>query len=102
VRYLRATFPIPERRACGLIGVGRSTVRYQGRARDEGALRKRLCELAAERRRFGYRRLPGASFVVRGSWSITSASCGCIVRGNAVRAVCAKVYAIDPHEGEVT
>jgi putative transposase len=57
VRYLRARFLISERRACRLVGVGRSTLRYQGRTRDEAALRKRLCELAAERRRFGYRRL---------------------------------------------
>jgi putative transposase len=57
VRYLRARFPISERRACRLVGLGRSTLRYQSRVRDEAALRRRLRELAAERRRFGYRRL---------------------------------------------
>jgi putative transposase len=57
VRHLRASFPISERHACRLVGVGRSTLRYQSRARDEIAIRTRLRELAAERRRFGYRRL---------------------------------------------
>jgi putative transposase len=35
----------------------RSTVRYQSKRPDDAALRLRLRELAAERRRFGYRRL---------------------------------------------
>jgi putative transposase len=35
----------------------RSTLRYQGKRPDDSALRQRLRELAAERRRFGYRRL---------------------------------------------
>ena len=49
---------LSERRACGLVRLGRSTRRYQPRPRDdEQALRKRLRELAAERPRFGYRRL---------------------------------------------
>jgi putative transposase len=40
------------------VGVGRSTLRYRSRARtDEPSLRQRLRELAAERPRFGYRRL---------------------------------------------
>lgn len=46
-----------ERRACGLLEVPRATVRYAKRQRDDQPLRQRLRELAAERRRFGYRRL---------------------------------------------
>ena len=46
-----------ERRACQAIGVDRSSVRYRSRRPDDGAIRTRLCELAAFRRRFGYRRL---------------------------------------------
>lgn len=46
-----------QRRACGLIGSHRSTMRYRPRGRDDGALRERLVELARERSRFGYRRL---------------------------------------------
>lgn len=50
---------ISERRACGLVGVGRSTVQYRPRGArpDEEDVRQRLRELAAQRRRFGYRRL---------------------------------------------
>ena len=46
-----------RRRACGLIGVGRSTFQYQPRRAEQTALRERLLALAAKRRRFGYRRL---------------------------------------------
>ncbi len=46
-----------ERRACQLVGVGRSSCRYQARRRDDPELRQRRRELAGERRRFGYRRL---------------------------------------------
>src|SRR5579863_1751363 len=48
---------ISERRACSIIGADRSTVRYRHRRTDDAAFCDRLRELAAERRRFGYRRL---------------------------------------------
>ena len=48
---------LSERRACGLLDVERATVRYRRRERDDELLRGRLRERAAERRRFGYRRL---------------------------------------------
>jgi len=48
---------LSQRHACRLVGMDRSTLRYQGKRRDDRALRQRLRELAAERRRFGYRRL---------------------------------------------
>jgi putative transposase len=48
---------LSQRHACRLVGMDRSTVRYQGKRPDDAALRQRLRELAAERRRFGYRRL---------------------------------------------
>jgi len=57
VRAIQATFRLSERRACGLVGLGRSTCRYQTRRAEWPALRERLHALAAERRRFGYRRL---------------------------------------------
>ena len=63
VGLLRERFEGSERRACRVDGVARaslrcSSMRYQPRARpDEGHLRGRLRELAAQRRRFGYRRL---------------------------------------------
>jgi putative transposase len=40
-----------------LASVGRTLLRYQAKARDEGEVRQRLRELAALRKRFGYRRL---------------------------------------------
>ena len=46
-----------ERRACQVIKADRKMVRYRSRRPDEAALRSRLRELAAEQRRFGYRRL---------------------------------------------
>jgi putative transposase len=46
-----------QRRACRLIGIDHSVLRYRSRRPDDGPLRQRLRELAAQRRRFGYRRL---------------------------------------------
>jgi putative transposase len=48
---------LSQRHACRLVNVDRSTLRYQDKRPDDSALRQRLRELAAERRRFGYRRL---------------------------------------------
>jgi len=48
---------LSERRACNLVGVSRRVIRYRSSRPDDGPLRERLRELAAERRRFGYRRL---------------------------------------------
>jgi putative transposase len=44
-------------RACGLIGISRSLYGYQSKRPDDGPLKERLCELAAQKRRYGYRRL---------------------------------------------
>ena len=58
VARVQNRYGLSERRACRLVGVGRATLRYRPRGRaDEAALRQRLRELAAERPRFGYRRL---------------------------------------------
>ena len=54
---MRDAHGISERRACSVLGADRSTVRYRSTRPDDGALRARLRGLAAERRRFGYRRL---------------------------------------------
>jgi putative transposase len=48
---------LSQRHACRLVGLDRSTLRYQRKRPDDATVRQRLCELAAERRRFGYRRL---------------------------------------------
>jgi putative transposase len=46
-----------QRRACTLVGLDPKTYRYRSRRPDDADLRRRLRELASERRRFGYRRL---------------------------------------------
>ena len=55
--HLQAAYEMSERRACRVLGVDRTSVRYQATRPDDGALRDRLRALAQERRRFGYRRL---------------------------------------------
>ena len=48
---------LSQRRACRLVGIDHSTLRYRSRRADDSRLRQRLRELAHQRRRFGYRRL---------------------------------------------
>src|ERR1700739_1076900 len=48
---------LSQRHACRLGGLDRSTLRYQRKRPDDATVRQRLRELAAERRRCGYRRL---------------------------------------------
>ena len=56
--YVEVGYQMSERHACRLLGLGRSTHRYRARkAEGDAALRTRLKELAAQRMRFGYRRL---------------------------------------------
>lgn len=50
-------FGLSERRSCRLVDLWRSTRQYQGRRRDDPALRERLRVLAGQRRRFGCPRL---------------------------------------------
>ena len=55
--HLRQVFGVSQRRACQALDVDRSSVRYRTRRPDDAAVRTRLREIAAVRRRFGYRRL---------------------------------------------
>lgn len=55
--FLQEHHEMSERRACGLINHPRSSHRYLSKKADNKALRTRLLALAAERKRFGYRRL---------------------------------------------
>jgi putative transposase len=68
VGVMKEVYRRSERRACGLLGISRSSCRYQPRRPEENALRERLRELAAERRRFGYRRL--AVLLRREGWGV--------------------------------
>lgn len=58
VAHLVETHDVSERRACAVLQADRSMVRYRSRrAGDDAVHRRRIRELAQERRRFGYRRL---------------------------------------------
>ena len=57
VHYLGEEWSLSERRACGLADICRATVRYQAHGPEDESVRQRLRELAAVRKRFGYRRL---------------------------------------------
>jgi putative transposase len=57
VAHLQASLGMSERRACRIVGADRKSVRYRSTRPDDADLRERLHVLAAERRRFGYRRL---------------------------------------------
>ena len=57
VGFLRKTYGVSQRRACKVLSVDRSSVRYRSVKPPEEALRKRIREVAAQRRRFGYRRI---------------------------------------------
>lgn len=57
VAHACAAFDLSQRRACSALGFDRSSVRYTSERGDDADLRGRLRDLAAERRRFGWRRL---------------------------------------------
>ena len=57
IAHLETAHEMSERRACRIIGVDRTSVRYQRTKPDDAELRARITALAHERRRFGYRRL---------------------------------------------
>ena len=57
VAHLCSVHGVSQRRACRTIGAERTSIRYRHRRVDDGAMRSRLRELAAVRRRFGWRRL---------------------------------------------
>ena len=57
VAYLWVTYEVSERRACSALGADRTSVRFRSSRPDDALVRARLRELAAIRRRFGYRRL---------------------------------------------
>src|SRR2546421_9974358 len=44
-------------RACGLLGISRSLYGYRSRRPVPAGLCERICELAGEKRRYGYRRI---------------------------------------------
>ena len=57
VAILQTAWQLSERRACGLVAISTSVLRYQARSERHPKLGERIAELAAQRRRFGYRRI---------------------------------------------
>ena len=57
VTHLMEAHQVSQRRACSVLNVDRSTVRYQSRGADDGELRDAIKRVSKERRRFGYRRI---------------------------------------------
>ena len=55
--HLQSAHGMSERRACRVMGVDQTSVRYGATRPADTELRERLRALAQERRRFGYRRL---------------------------------------------
>lgn len=68
VRHVEQALGLSERRASRLIGIGRSSLRYQRVERGDETLGGRLQELAAKWRRFGYRQLH--RLLCREGWEI--------------------------------
>lgn len=68
--WIQKGFGLSERRACGLAGLCRASVRYVSHRDPQTALRMRLKELAASRVRFGYRRL--TVLLRREGWAVNA------------------------------
>lgn len=57
VAFLKTDCQLSEWRACGLVNISTSALRYQSRAQANGPLQQHISVLDAQRRRFGYRRI---------------------------------------------
>ncbi len=55
--YAIESLGLSERRACLIAGISSSVYRYQSKQGDDDVLRRRMRELAGERKRFGSPRL---------------------------------------------
>lgn len=56
-QHLTQTHDVSERRAAKVLSLHRSTKRYNSRPRDDEALKRRMQELCAKHRRFGFPRI---------------------------------------------
>lgn len=57
VAHVVAVHGVSQRRACDVLAVDRSSVRYRSLRPDDAAGRAAMKAVASERRRFGYRRI---------------------------------------------
>ena len=57
VTHLRTVHGVSERRACAVLQVDRSSIRYKSMRSNDTELREAMKNVSAEHRRFGYRRI---------------------------------------------
>jgi len=57
VAYLQSNHGVSEWRACAVLDVDRSSVRYKSVRADDAELREAIRKVSVERQRFGYRRI---------------------------------------------
>ena len=57
VLFIQESYQVSERRACKIVGLCRSSCRYQAMPKNDEEIRSRLRELAEQRRKFGAPRL---------------------------------------------
>jgi putative transposase len=68
VKTIQDCYDVSERHSCGLVGLMRSTMRYQAHGPDDTALRMRIKELAKTYARYGYKRIH--LLLLREGWEI--------------------------------
>lgn len=57
VDYLKSVYGLAERHACRLVAISCSVYQYRSHRAPQTALRQRMCEIAATRVRYGYRKM---------------------------------------------
>ena len=57
VAHVCAQHGVSQRRACEVLSVDRSSMRYRSVRPDDASIREAMKQVASERRRFGYRRI---------------------------------------------
>jgi len=57
VAHVCMQYGVSQRRACEVLSIDRSSVRYRGVRPDDADIREAMKAVASERRRFGYRRI---------------------------------------------
>ena len=57
VTHVCEAHDVSQRRACSVLSIDRSSVRYRSIRPDDGHIREAMKKVAGERRRFGYRRI---------------------------------------------
>ncbi len=85
VAYLCKEHRVSQRRVCSVLGIDRSSVRYRSVRPDDADPRKAMKAVAAERRRFGYRRVH--VMLERQGWQVNQKKLQVRKRGGRKRAL---------------